>query len=63
MKNFYIKTGEILDNLPETIPEKTRSLLKDTILGDEGLKKLMDCIDSHRPPRIFIIGRTGVHLL
>ncbi len=60
MKNFYIKTGELLDNLPEAIPDKTRELLKSTILGDNDLKKLMDGIDSHRPPRIFLIGRTGV---
>ena len=60
MKNFYIKAGEMIDKLPDTIPEKTRTLLKDTILGDKDLKKLMEGIDSHRPPRVFLIGRTGV---
>lgn len=60
MKKFYIKVGELIDNLPEAIPEKTRTMLKETILGDKELKKLMDGIDSHRPPRIFLIGRTGV---
>lgn len=60
MKRFYIKTSEIIDNLPDAIPEKTRTMLKETILGDKDLKKLMDGIDSHRPPRIFLIGRTGV---
>lgn len=60
MRKFYVKAGEILDNLPDAIPEKTRTLLKDTILGDSELKKLMDGIESHRPPRIFLIGRTGV---
>ena len=60
MKKFYIKAGELIDNLPEAIPEKTRTMLKETILGDKELKKLMDGIDSHRPPRIFLIGRTGV---
>lgn len=35
-------------------------MLKDTILGDAELKNLMEGIDSHRPPRIFLIGRTGV---
>lgn len=34
MKNFYIKTGELLDNLPDAIPDKTREFLKNTILGD-----------------------------
>lgn len=60
MRNFYIKVGEIIDKLPDAIPEKTRAMLKDTILGDKELKKLMDGIDSHRPPRFFLIGRTGV---
>lgn len=59
MKKFYIKAGELIDKLPDAIPEKTRSMLKDTILGDKDLKRLMEGIDSHRPPRIFLIGRTG----
>lgn len=60
MKNFYTKAGDLLDNLPDTIPEKARQKIRDTILGDEELKNLMDGVDSHRPPRIFLIGRTGV---
>ena len=60
MKNFYIQTGELIDNLPDAIPEKTRSMIKTTILGDSELKTLMEGIDEHRPPRIFLIGRTGV---
>lgn len=60
MKNFYLKASELIDNLPDAIPKKTRSMLKDTILGDKDLKRLMDGIDMHRPPRIFLIGRTGV---
>lgn len=60
MKNFYIKVGDLIDRLPDAIPEKTRITIKDTILGDSDLKKLMEGIDSHRPPRMFLIGRTGV---
>lgn len=60
MKNFYIKADDLIDNLPDVIPKKTKTMLKDTILGDKDLKKLMDGIDVHRPPRIFLIGRTGV---
>lgn len=60
MKKFYIKAGEMIDSLPDAIPEKTRTMLKETILGDKDLKRLMEGIDSHRPPRIFLIGRTGV---
>ena len=60
MKNFYLKIEDILDSLPDVIPENTKDLLKNKILGDNNLKNLMDGIDSHRPPRIFLIGRTGV---
>lgn len=34
MKKFYVKVGELLDNLPDEIPNKTRETLKDIILGD-----------------------------
>ena len=60
MKRFYITAGDLIDKLPDAIPEETRSMLKDTILGDKELKKLMEGIDCHRPPHIFLIGRTGV---
>lgn len=60
MKKFYIKSSELIEKLPDEIPAKVRTMLKDVILGDKDLKKLMDGIDSHRPPRIFLIGRTGV---
>ena len=60
MKSSYLKVGDILENLPDAIPDKTKEMLKNTILGDKELKDLMEGIDSHRPPRIFLIGRTGV---
>ena len=60
MKKFYIKAGELIDKLPDSIPSKTKEMIKDTILGDKELKNLMDGIDSNRAPRIFTIGRTGV---
>lgn len=60
VKKFYKKSEEIIDKLPNTIPEKVKLMLKDKIFGDKELKKLIDGIDSYRPPRIFLIGRTGV---
>lgn len=60
MRNFYEKTSDVIDNLPEAIPAKTRDMIKDAVLGDKDLKNLMDGIDSNRPPRLFLIGRTGV---
>ena len=60
MQAFYTKAENLIDNLPEAIPDKYRKMLKDTVLGDAELKNLMEGIESHRPPRIFLIGRTGV---
>ena len=60
MKDFYVKTANLIDNLPDSVPQNVRTMLKDAVLGDNDLKKLMDGIDAHRPPRIFLIGRTGV---
>ena len=60
MKDFYIKAGDLIDKLPDAVPEKTRTALRDAVLGDKELKNLMEGIEAHRPPRIFLIGRTGV---
>ena len=60
MKNFYTKVSSLIDDLPDAVPENVKRKIMDTVLGDEELKNLMDGVDSHRPPRIFLIGRTGV---
>lgn len=60
MKKFYVQAGALIDKLPESIPNNVKGKLKDAILGDKDLKALMDGIDSKRPPRVFLIGRTGV---
>ena len=60
MKNAYLKLNSVLNRLPDAIPEKMKSVLCDKILGDKQLKELMEGIDEHRPPRFFLIGRTGV---
>ena len=60
MKQFYVKAGDLIDKLPDAVPSKVKTTLKDAILGDTDLKKLMEGIEEHRPPRFFLIGRTGV---
>jgi len=59
MKNFYLSVGKLIDSLPDAIPPEAKKLLQSKILGDNELRKLMDSVDTHRPPRIFLIGRTG----
>ena len=60
MKNFYLKSESLINNLPDSIPDKVKNTLKDAILGDKELKELINGIDNNRPPRIFLVGRTGV---
>lgn len=60
VKDFYLKTNELIDSVPDSVPEKIKDQVKNAILGDKELKELMEGIDKNRPPRIFLIGRTGV---
>lgn len=60
MKSFYKKAENLIDELPDIIPKDKKEMIKEMIFGDTTLKDLMDGVDSNRPPRIFLIGRTGV---
>lgn len=59
LKDLYFKTEEIINNL-DIIPENKKQWILDLIFKDEELKNLMEGISEHRPPRILLIGRTGV---
>lgn len=59
IKDFYIKAGDLIDKLPDTINQDVKTFLKNRILGDKELRQLMEGIDNHRPPKIFVMGRTG----
>ena len=58
MKSIFLKLDGTIDSLP--IPKEHKEKVKDTLLGDNDLKQLIEGIDKQRPPRLFIIGRTGV---
>lgn len=60
MKNFYLKVDQLMDNLPDAIPKEVKEIIQSKILGDKELKDMMGSIDNQRPPRLFLIGRTGV---
>ena len=59
MQKAYNTIIRFIDELPSVIPEKIRTELKDSILGDEQLKALLEETQCQRPPRIFLFGRTG----
>lgn len=60
LTNIYKKLDEIMQNLPDVLPDKVKTMIQDKILGDKELKELIEGIEAHRPPRIFLMGRTGV---
>ena len=60
MRKFNLRTSELIDKVPKEIPEPLRKTLKEKILGDKELKTFMEGVENHRPPRILLIGRTGV---
>ena len=60
LKQFYLKLEEKLNDLPDFVPSTVKEELKKVILNDKELKELIEGIDSNRPPRIFLMGRTGV---
>ncbi|MBQ6583282.1 MAG: 50S ribosome-binding GTPase [Mogibacterium sp.] len=60
MKSVYLRTGELIDKLPKEVPAVLKNRLKDVVLGDKELKEFMEGVDRHRPPRILLVGRTGV---
>lgn len=59
MKNFYVKAENLIDKLPDAVSPKTKSALKDAILGDRDLNNLMEGVESHRSPRLFLILSDG----
>lgn len=60
MKNIYVALDSLFDKMGSGIPEGVKNTVKKAILGDEQLKELMEGIDKRRPPRILLVGRTGV---
>jgi len=59
MQKIYTTLCEFVDQLPDTIPQKTKDLIKESVLGDSHLKDALESIKNHRPPRLFLFGKTG----
>lgn len=60
IKKVYKNMEKVLDSLPDAFPKSMKNQIKDLVFDDEDLSKLMSELDHHRPPKIFLIGRTGV---
>ncbi|MCM1131836.1 MAG: 50S ribosome-binding GTPase [Ruminococcus flavefaciens] len=57
VRNAYQNLSDIIDKLP--IPDDFKQKIKNGVLNDKELGELMDSIDTHRPPKILLMGRTG----
>ena len=60
MRKLYDGISEMLDSLPDFVPEKVKEEIKRLVLGDDELKELLKNADESRLPRILLVGRTGV---
>ena len=60
IKNLYLKADAMIDSIPDALPLDAKTRLKNAIFNDRELKELIEGIDSHRPPRLFLAGRTGI---
>ena len=60
IKDWYLNTDSMIEKIPDEIPFGIKEKIRNAILNDKGLKDLIDGIDNHRQPRIFLAGRTGV---
>lgn len=50
----------IMRFFPEKISESLVVKVRDSIIEDEELRSMMDDFDNNRPPRVLLMGRTGV---
>ena len=60
IKDLYFKLDELMDYLPDVVPKEVKEKLKKIIVEDVELKRLMQGIEEHRPPRFLVVGKTGV---
>jgi GTP-binding protein EngB required for normal cell division len=58
--NIYNKLAELMERLPDEIPESVKQKITNLLLADKNMKELIDGIRKRRPPRFILIGRTGV---
>lgn len=54
------KFESIMDFLPKNISESLVAKVRDAIIDDKELHSMMDDFDNSRPPRVLLMGRTGV---
>lgn len=56
----FFKMSDVIDSLPKEVPKSIKDLLKNKVLQNAELRNLMRGIEESRPPRLLLVGRTGV---
>lgn len=59
IKNIYKDLDNYLNQFGDILPEDIKKNIKEKVLSDPELKKFIEDLESSRPPRFMIIGRTG----
>lgn len=60
ISEVFFKMSDIIDSLPNEVPKPIKEFLKDKILQNAELRRLMRGIEESRPPKLLLVGRTGV---
>lgn len=60
LKGAYDRIEAFMDEAGSVFPKEATDVVKKYILGDEELKRFMNGLESHRTPRIMMLGRTGI---
>ncbi len=58
--NLYNYLEELVDKLPDQVPQSVKSKIIELILGDRELKDLINGVKGRRAPRFILMGKTGV---
>ncbi len=59
-RKIFNNLESVIDRLPDSFPSAIKDMLKKHLIGNKELKEMMDQFDHNRPPRIFVMGRTGI---
>lgn len=58
--NLYDNLEELIETLPVSLPKGAQEQIKKLIFGNKDINDLISSLKERRPPRLFMIGRTGV---
>lgn len=58
--NIRSSLDQVIDTLPVKVPKQARTYIKDILLKNDELNQLLEDLKGRRPPRLIVVGKTGV---